>query len=514
MDFSAIGSSLEAALGTQLPRILGAIAILIIGWIVAVVVRAGVRRLLGMAQLNRRIAETTEQKLDLESGIAAGAFWLIILITLIGVFNSLDLALASGPFEVLVKQIAGYMPHLVAGTVLVLVAWLAAVALRAIVNRVLDASGLDEKLSASAGMEPMRKSVGNMLFWLVILLFLPAILDAYNLGGLLDPVRAMVGKALAMLPNVFAAFVIGFVGWLLGKVLAGLVTNILAAAGADQGAHRLGLDATVRISQIVGTIVLIFVFVPALIAALDVLKIEAISRPATDMLGKLLAAVPNIVAAALILVVTYYVAKFAAGLLARLLAGIGFDSLPEKLGLASVFAGGTQPSRLVSLLVLFFAMLFATVGSGESARVHPGSRPCHAVHQVRRQRASRRRDPHHRILAGQRRPRCDQARRHHALGRPRQHRPRRHPRTGDRHGSARDGHRRRHREPRLPADLRRRCRGRGALVRPRGPRGRRKANGILAREAAEGALSCRRLEAHAGFELRAAFQPRYFFALR
>ncbi len=361
MDFSAIGSSLDVALGTQLPRILGAVAILIIGWIVAVIVRGGIRRLLGAVRLNAQIAETTEYKLDVESGIAAGAFWLVILITVIGVFNSLDLVLASGPFEVLVKQIAGYIPHLVAGTVLVLVAWLAAIALRAIVNRVLDASGLDEKLSASAGMEPMRKNVGNMLFWLVILLFLPAILDAYALGGLLDPVKAMVGKALDILPNLFAALVIGFVGWLLGKVLAGLVTNILAAAGADQGAHRMGLDATVRISQVIGTIVLILVFVPALIAALDVLRIEAISRPATDMLGKILAAVPNIVAAALILAVTYYVARFAAGLVARLLAGIGLDTVPEKLGLASAFAGGMRPSRLVSMLVLFFAMLFATV---------------------------------------------------------------------------------------------------------------------------------------------------------
>jgi Conserved TM helix len=361
MDFSAIGTSLDVALGTQLPRILGAVAILIIGWIVAVIVRGGVRRLLGALRLNEQIAETTEHKLDVASIISAGAFWLVILITVIGVFNSLDLVLASGPFEVLVKQIAGYIPHLVAGTVLVLVAWLAAIALRAIVNRVLDASGLDEKLSASAGMQPMRKSVGNMLFWLVILLFLPAILDAYALGGLLDPVKAMVSKALTILPNAFAAFILGFVGWLLGKVLAGLVTNILAAAGADQGAHRMGLDATVRISQVVGTIVLILVFVPALIAALDVLNIDAISRPATDMLGKVLAAVPNIIAAALILTVTYYVARFAAGLVARLLAGIGLDTLPGKLGLASVFAGGVQPSRVVSMLVLFFAMLFATV---------------------------------------------------------------------------------------------------------------------------------------------------------
>ena len=121
-------------------------------------------------------------------------------------------------------------------------------------------------------------------------------------------------------------------------------------------ARRLGANLAC-----LGTLVLIFVFVPALIAALDALRIESISRPATDMLGKMLAAVPNIVAAALILVVTYYVAKFAAGLLARLLAGIGFDTLPEKLGFASAFAGGTPPSRLVSILVLFFAMLFATV---------------------------------------------------------------------------------------------------------------------------------------------------------
>ncbi len=356
-----MGSSLGNALGEEMPRILGAIAILIIGWIVAVFVRGAVRRLLAILQLNRRVAEISDQRLELEEGLSAGAFWLIILITLIGVFNSLDLALASGPFEVMVKQVAAFIPRLVAGVLLVLLAWVLAVALRAVVNRVLDASGLDEKLSANAGMQPMRKSVGNMLFWLVILLFVPAILSVFDLGGLLDPVRLMVAKILNMLPNLFAALLIGFTGWVLGKVLAGLVSNILAAAGADQGAHRLGLDAKVRISNVAGTVVLILVFVPALIAALDALNIDAISRPATDMLGQVLAAVPNIIAAALILVVTYYVARFAAGLVERLLSGMGFDGLPQKLGLGGIFAGGVPPSRLVAMILLFFAMLFATV---------------------------------------------------------------------------------------------------------------------------------------------------------
>ena len=469
MDFSAIGSSLGTALGAEAPRILGAIVILIIGWIVAVFVRGGVRRLLGAARLNKRIADTTEQKLDLETVVSAVAFWLIILIALIGMFNSLDLTLASGPFEVLVKQIAAYLPRLVAGVLLVLVAWLAAVALRAIVNRVLDASGLDEKLSANAGMQPMRKSVGNMLFWLVILLFVPAILNVFDLGGLLDPVKVMVTKILDILPNLFAAFLIGFAGWLLGKVLAGLVTNILAAAGADQGAHRLGLDSTLRISQIIGTIVLIFVFVPALIAALDALKIEAISRPATDMLGKMLAAVPNIVAAALILVVTYYVAKFAAGLLGRLLNSMGFDTLPEKLGLTGVFAGGAQPSRAGIDAGPVLRDAVCDRGSGEPPRIQPGSRCRDAIHQTWRRHRPWRHDPPYRLLAGQPRTRRDSPRRHDELREPRHHRARCH--TGPRHcdGAARDGDCRRYREPRVPVGLRGGRSGRGPVVRPGRP---------------------------------------------
>jgi len=203
--------------------------------------------------------------------------------------------------------------------------------------------------------------VGNVLFWLVILLFVPSILGAFDLRPLLEPVQAMLSKLLDMVPNLFAAAVIGFVGWLVAKVLRGLVTNLLAAAGADKMGSQIGLAEAVKLSRLSGTIVFILVFVPTLIAALDALKIEAISKPATDMLERLLAAVPNLVAAALILVVTWYVARFAADVLARLLSGMGLDTVPEKIGMSNAFSGPLKPSGLVRALTLFFAMLFATV---------------------------------------------------------------------------------------------------------------------------------------------------------
>jgi hypothetical protein len=143
--------------------------------------------------------------------------------------------------------------------------------------------------------------------------------------------------------------------------MRGLVTNLLAAAGADRAGHSAGLDQSVHLSRVAGTLVFIFIFIPTLIAALDALQIEAISKPATEMLGQILNAVPHIVAAGLILVVTYYVARFAAALVSRLLNGMGFDGIPEKVGMENAFSGKLKPSGVVGVVILFFAMLFATV---------------------------------------------------------------------------------------------------------------------------------------------------------
>ena len=287
-----------------------------------------------MLKVDDRIQESTGQKVSVENSIAVGVFWLIILVTVVAVFDSLHLDRISNPFAQMVTGIVGYAPRLVAGVILVLVAWLVATLLQALVARALAASKIGEKLSHEAGMEPMSKTVANVLFWLVILLFVP---------------------------NIFGAAVIGSVGWLVARVLRGLVTNLLAAAGLDKMGTKIGLADAVKLSRLAGTIVFIVVFVPTLIAAFEALKIEAVSKPSTDMLQRLLAAVPNLVAAALILVVTWYVAKFAADLLARLLAGMGLDTVPEKIGMNAAFSGEFKPTTLVRVLALFFAMLFATV---------------------------------------------------------------------------------------------------------------------------------------------------------
>ncbi len=361
MEQNTLISSLQSTLGGSLPGILGALAILALGWFAAVLVRAGSRRVLRVAGVNQKLQSGTGQAFDLESMLSLGLFGLVLLITVVAVLNILDLESLSSPFAALLAQITTYLPHLLAGAILSVVAWVLATVLRALTSKMLATTTLDERLATEAGMEPMSANMGNVAFWLVILLFLPAILGAFQLQGLLEPVQGMVDRALSMVPDIFAALVIGFVGWLVARVLRGLVSNLLAAAGADRLGTCIGLDETVKLSRLAGVLVFILVFVPSLIAALDALKIEAVSAPAISMLDQFFGAVPNILAAAVILGVTWFVARFASGLVARLLAGVGFDLLPAKLGLGHAIGEGHTASALVGRLVLFFAMLFAVV---------------------------------------------------------------------------------------------------------------------------------------------------------
>ncbi len=361
MSFDPFVAALQSAFGSHLPQILGAVAIFVVGWLVAVIARAATLRLLSMLGLNRRISDGTGVAVDTERPIALGVFWLVLLFTVIAVLNVLDLSTLSGPFAMMMGDIVGYLPYLLAGVVLSLVAWLIASLLRAVLTRVLAATSLDDRLSQQAGMAPMSRSAGNVLFWLVLLMFLPSVLSAFRLGGTLGPVQGMLQQALSLLPNLLAAAAIVFVGYVVARVLRGLVSNLLGATGVDGVNARIGLDSGVQLSRLGGTLVFLLVFVPSLIAGLDALKIESVSRPASLMLGKLLDAVPHIIAAAVILLLTWYVARFAAALLARLLENIGFDTLPQRIGLAAVFSDGTRPSQVAHWAVMFFAMLFALV---------------------------------------------------------------------------------------------------------------------------------------------------------
>ena len=262
--------SLQNSLGVYLPSMLGALAILLLGWIVALAASAGTRKGLAALRTNERLNRHTAGQTNFERIAGRVAFWAVLLLALIGAVGVLRIEGVSGPLSTLATTIMLYLPRLLLAVGLALLALLVASVVRSVVNRALGATRMDEKLSETADMQPLSHTMGNVAYWLVLLLFLPAIVGALQIEGLMTPLSGMTSDFLGMLPNLFAAVVIGLVGWIIAKAVRGLVTNLLAATGVDRIGNRPGDAAEgLRLSQLGGTLAFILIIVPTLIAALD-----------------------------------------------------------------------------------------------------------------------------------------------------------------------------------------------------------------------------------------------------
>ena len=374
-------SQVYGYLAPFLPRLLGAVAILVIGWLGALLVASIIRSALRRTGFDRKLAEwysgegNTAPKV--ERGIARGAYYLILVFVLVAFFDTLGLTQVTASLNSLLNEILTYVPRVLGASLLLLVAWVVATVMRFFVQRVSAAARLDERLSSQAalegeeGAEPaaFSKTVANATYWLVFLLFLPAILNTLALPGLLAPVQEMVTRVLAFLPNLFAAALILGVGWLLARIIQRIVTNLLAAIGTDGLTERAGLTAVMgerRLSQVLGMVVYILTLLPVLVASLNALQLEAVTAPASQMLNMVLTSLPSIFAAAVVLFFAYVVGRVVAGLFTNLLTGLGFNRLPAKLGLARETAQGSAegkrtPSEIAGYLLLAATMLFATM---------------------------------------------------------------------------------------------------------------------------------------------------------
>jgi hypothetical protein len=373
--FQVFLEQIAQLIGGYIPSLIAALVILIVGWLVALAVSSVVRNALRRTKLDERIArwvvgEAEAEGVEVGQWVSKAVYYLVMLFVLIAFFQTLGLTLITQPLNQLLIQVFDYAPRLLGAGLLLLLAWILASLLRFIVSRALNVAKIDERFGSQVGLEeeervPLAKTLADAVYWLVFLLFLPAILNALALQGLLEPVQGMVDNVLGFLPNIFAAALLLVIGWFVARVVQRIVTNLLSAAGADRLSERVGLAPVLgkqRLSGLLGLVVYILIFIPVLVAALDALALEAVTRPATNMLDMILGALPAIFGAALLLGVAYVVGRVVAGLITNLLAAAGFDGILTWLGLGDEPAEGERtPSEIVGYLVLVAIMLFASI---------------------------------------------------------------------------------------------------------------------------------------------------------
>ena len=333
--------------------------------IVALVARRLLRRtklLSNLTELLGSDADVSTERVD--RWVGGLVFWVIMLFVLVAFFQTLQLTAISDPLSALLDEMLSAGTSFLGAALILIVGWIIASIARALFSRLLTISKLEERLSDSADIETdaqsTRAALSNGVFWIIFVLFLPAVLNALGMQGLVEPVQGIVDQALSVIPRFLGAAVLLFAGWIIARIVRQIVSNLLKSANVDRFGTRMGLEADKQsLTELLSTVTYVLVFIPAIIAALNALEIEALSVPAVAMLSTVLNGVPAFFGAVIILGLAYYVGRFISGVVTNILAGVGLDQVPARLGFKVAAKDGRSLSEIAGLLTLVALMLLA-----------------------------------------------------------------------------------------------------------------------------------------------------------
>jgi hypothetical protein len=355
--------------------VLGALAILLIGFIVANVLKGLIQKAL----------KSTDGAVDgkVKPSAIAGmvVFWLVMILAIAGAMNALGLGVMAAPLTGMISVFSGSVPRLLAGAAIAFLGWFAAKLLKGFISSSGPKLKLDEGLRRvnaldDAGLQQRRGT--QFLAWsayvLVLFFVLQAAVGFIGIQGLSQPFQNVATTVTSFLPRLAAAAIVGAVAWLVATIVRELLTNVLGALGVNRFGPMIGMEEEseepsekkpLTLARAAGHFGFYSILLFAFPAVLDQLGQSALVDPIRSAWNEVLAFIPNLAAAVFVGLIAYAVSRIVGPAVQRLLEGIGFDRILERIGLAKLqsAADGSEalkPSRIVSIAVVaFVVILFA-----------------------------------------------------------------------------------------------------------------------------------------------------------
>lgn len=273
----------------------------------------------------------------------------------------------------------GFLPTLLGAIALLVVAWILAVLVRKAAQKGLKAAGFGRLLTkwgltnSDEQANSTIDSIGKVLYYLVWLIFLPGILGMLGLNAISTPITNMLNSVLTFLPKLFAAAVILAIGIFVGRFVKNLVYNLLITVNIDKWISKMtSSDAATEeaapsqnqkmtIAKVLANVVYIIILVPVITVALETLQIRSIAEPIIMVLNQVLAAIPNIIVAVILIGVGVILAKFVGDLITGLLQGTGINKLNRYLTTPGKVSSSMDLANVIgqviqAVLIVFFVV--------------------------------------------------------------------------------------------------------------------------------------------------------------
>ncbi|MGO3181988.1 MAG: mechanosensitive ion channel [Aequorivita sp.] len=244
-----------------------------------------------------------------------------------------------------------------------LIGWLIAKGIKSLVTKLLRKTNWDERMLGKSQTGDTNKLLGSIVYYIIMIIVLLIVLEILGINQVLVPLENMVDKFLGFIPNLVAAGIIGFVGYILAKFVSNLVS--IGGSFLDKLVDKTGFKDTSKLVNILKKIVFIVIFIPFIIQAINALKLDAIARPANDILNNFTGMIGNIILAGVIVAIFIWGGRFLTNFLEDLFRSMGLDKASEKIQIDKMIGPNQSFSKIIANILYFFLVFIGIITAVE-----------------------------------------------------------------------------------------------------------------------------------------------------
>lgn len=229
------------------------------------------------------------------------------------------------------------IPDLLLAAIFIVIAIVVAGLAKKVVLKLLKACKIEKFLSKigvkAENTENVISFIGKLVYFVVVLLFVPGILDNLGLSSVANPITNMISTFIAFIPKLVAAGLVLAIGIFLAKLVKDILKPVLNVLKVDKLQEKLGIKTNDKFtfSNIIVNIIYGLIVLVVVASALDQIGLDVISNPVNSIVASIFGIVPNILAAIVVIAIGVFIANLVANLLCGLLVSVGADSLIEKI---------------------------------------------------------------------------------------------------------------------------------------------------------------------------------------
>lgn len=308
MDNMYDGFAYNLSSGT--PSILGALLILLAGWLIARGVRALVIKLMKKTSWNEKLFKSSGESGEKTNTFIANLFYyLIMIIVFLVVLEKLGVSSALAPLENMVSKFLLFIPNLIAAGVIGTIGYMLAKFASGLIR---FGGGFLDRLAVRVGFKDTQKVfrvIRSIVFFVIFIPLLIQAINALHLDSISVPLNGILAGFIGIIGEVLVATVVMVIFLWGGKYLTRFISNLLHNVGFDKIADKLQLanmiGPTQSFSGVIGGVLYFFIAFFGVITAVDIVGLYELR----DILYQVLAVTGAIAFGVVILIVGNFISK-------------------------------------------------------------------------------------------------------------------------------------------------------------------------------------------------------------